>query len=95
MAAMTHGQPADGAEAHPWEDDSAAVLRTVGKVIKMWREKSGRTQAELGSAIGYGEEQVSSVERGRRAPRAQFLEAADQVLGAGGMIAGSADAALG
>jgi transcriptional regulator with XRE-family HTH domain len=64
------------------------VLRTVGKVIKMCRERAGMTQAELGTAIGYSEEQVSSVERGRRAPKAPFLEAADQVLRAEGMIAG-------
>ncbi|WP_329362607.1 helix-turn-helix domain-containing protein [Streptomyces sp. NBC_01483] len=70
------------------DDDSAAVLRTVGKVIKMWRERAALKQSELGAAIGYSEEQVSSVERGRRAPRRQFLEAADQALGAGGMIAG-------
>ncbi|WP_309298705.1 helix-turn-helix domain-containing protein [Streptomyces poonensis] len=60
----------------------------AGKVIKMWRERAGLKQAELGAAIGYSEEQVSSVERGRRAPKAQFLESADEVLGAGGMIAG-------
>ena len=70
------------------DEESAAVLRTVGKVVKMCRERKGLTQAELGAAIGYSEEQVSSVERGRRAPKGQFLEAADQVLGAGGLIAG-------
>ncbi|MFF4016458.1 helix-turn-helix transcriptional regulator [Streptomyces sp. NPDC001843] len=76
-------------EAHGGEDEeSAAVLRTVGKVVKMWRERKALTQAELGAAIGYSEEQVSSVERGRRAPKPQFLEAADRVLDAGGMIAG-------
>ncbi|MEV5785632.1 helix-turn-helix transcriptional regulator [Streptomyces sp. NPDC052287] len=78
-------RPADGTD-----DDSAAVLRTVGKVIKMWRERAALKQSELGTAIGYSEEQVSSVERGRRAPRRQFLEAADQALGAAGMIAGLA-----
>ncbi|MFF2999850.1 helix-turn-helix domain-containing protein [Streptomyces sp. NPDC057950] len=78
-------RPADGND-----DDSAAVLRTVGKVIKMWRERAALKQSELGTAIGYSEEQVSSVERGRRAPRRQFLEAADQALGAAGMIAGLA-----
>src|SRR2546423_862015 len=82
-------QSGDGMEPYGGDDEeSAAVLRTVGKVVKMWRERKGLTQAELGAAIGYSEEQVSSVERGRRAPKAQFLEAADQVLGAGGMIAG-------
>ncbi|MFC4498035.1 MULTISPECIES: helix-turn-helix domain-containing protein [Streptomyces] len=70
------------------DEESAAVLRTVGKVVKMCRERKGLTQAELGKAIQYSEEQVSSVERGRRAPKPQFLEAADKVLGAGGLISG-------
>ena len=81
-------QVADGAEPYGGDDESAAVLRTVGKIIKMCRERAGMTQAELGTAIGYSEEQVSSVERGRRAPKAPFLEAADQVLRAEGMITG-------
>lgn len=29
----------------------------------MWREAAGMRQAELGAAIGYGEDMVSSVER--------------------------------
>lgn len=70
------------------DEESAAVLRTVGKVVKMCCERKKLTQAELATAIGYSEEQVSSVERGRRAPKPQFLEAADQVLDAGGMIIG-------
>ncbi|MFJ8942014.1 helix-turn-helix domain-containing protein [Streptomyces sp. NPDC102395] len=75
-------------EPHADDEESTAVLRTVGKVIKMFRERKGWTQAELGAAIGYSEEQVSSVERGRRAPKPQFLEAADEALSAGGLIAG-------
>jgi transcriptional regulator with XRE-family HTH domain len=35
----------------------------------MWREAAGLTQTELGSAIGYGEEMVSSAERARRIPK--------------------------
>ncbi|AXK35129.1 XRE family transcriptional regulator [Streptomyces armeniacus] len=69
------------------EDESAAVLRAVGRVIKSCRERAGLTQTELGSAIGYGYEQVSSVERGRRAPQPEFLEAADRALDTGGMLA--------
>ncbi|MDX3645672.1 helix-turn-helix transcriptional regulator [Streptomyces sp. MB09-02B] len=68
------------------DEESAAVLRTVGRIVKTCRERQGLTQAELGTAIGYSEEQVSSVERGRRAPSPTFLEAADQVLDAGGLI---------
>jgi len=69
------------------EDDSGAVLRTVGRQIKLWREAAGLTQAELGARIGYGEEQVSAVERARRIPKPEFLDKADEVLGAGGKIA--------
>ncbi|MFF8419685.1 Scr1 family TA system antitoxin-like transcriptional regulator [Streptomyces sp. NPDC015680] len=70
------------------DEESAAVLRTIGRVVKSCRERKGLTQAELGTAIGYSEEQVSSVERGRRAPSEVFLEKSDRVLGAGGLIAG-------
>ncbi|CAL9379751.1 hypothetical protein SUDANB6_01035 [Streptomyces sp. enrichment culture] len=77
-----------GMEPYGGDDESAAVLRTVGRVVKMCRERAGMTQAELGAAIGYSEEQVSSVERGRRAPKGPFLEGADRVLRAGGMILG-------
>jgi transcriptional regulator with XRE-family HTH domain len=70
------------------DEESAAVLRTIGRIVKTYRERKGLTQAELGTAIGYSEEQVSSVERGRRAPSEAFLEKADAVLEAGGLIAG-------
>lgn len=69
------------------DDDSAAVLRLVGLQIKLWRQTTELTQAELGAAIGYGEEMVSSVERGVRTPQPVFLEGADRVLGAGGKLA--------
>ncbi|MGW5473410.1 helix-turn-helix domain-containing protein [Streptomyces chartreusis] len=68
------------------DEEAEAVLRTVGRQIKMWREAVGKKQGELGAAIGYGEEMVSSVERGRRIPKPDFLDKADEVLGAGGML---------
>ncbi|MFJ8465521.1 helix-turn-helix domain-containing protein [Streptomyces swartbergensis] len=68
------------------DEEAAAVLRTVGRQIKMWREAAGLKQTELGSAIGYGEEMVSSVERARRIPKPDFLDKTDEVLGAGGKI---------
>ncbi|ASQ95229.1 helix-turn-helix transcriptional regulator [Streptomyces sp. 11-1-2] len=69
------------------DEESGAVLRTVGRQIKLWREAAGLKQAELGTAIGYGEEQVSAVERARRIPSPEFLDNADRVLGADGKIA--------
>jgi transcriptional regulator with XRE-family HTH domain len=83
------GQSGSGTEDQDWDGDegSADVLKTVGKQVKLWRERAGLTQAELGAAIGYSEEQVSSVERGRRAPKPGLLDSADEVLSAGGMLA--------
>ena len=69
------------------DDEAGAVMRTVQRQLKLWRESAGLTQAEFGAAIGYGEEQVSSVERGRRIPRPEYLDRADEVLSAGGRIA--------
>jgi transcriptional regulator with XRE-family HTH domain len=69
------------------DEEAGAVMRTVTRQLKLWREAAGLTQAEFGAAIGYGEETVSCVERGRRIPRPEYLDAADEVLGAGGKIA--------
>ncbi|MFI5689861.1 helix-turn-helix transcriptional regulator [Streptomyces sp. NPDC051636] len=73
--------------AEPEDDEAGAVMRAVVRQLRLWREAAGMTQAEFGAAIGYGQELVSSVERGRRIPRPEYLDAADEVLGAGGKIA--------
>lgn len=71
----------------PEDEEAGAVMRTVARQLKLWREASGLTQAEFGAAIGYGEELVSSVERGRRIPRPEYLDRADEALSAGGRLA--------
>ncbi|MFC9853858.1 helix-turn-helix domain-containing protein [Streptomyces prasinus] len=73
-------------EAGPDDEEAGAVMRTVTRQLKLWREAAGLTQAEFGAAIEYGEETVPCVERGRRIPRPEYLDAADEVLGAGGKI---------
>src|SRR5689334_11339304 len=82
---------AEQAAEQDWDEDTSEVIRTVGKQVKLWRERAGLRQAELGAAIGYGEDLVSSVERGRRIPRPEFLAKADEVLGAGGILEALAD----
>jgi transcriptional regulator with XRE-family HTH domain len=81
----------DGSDSADWDsgadDDSAGVLRALGRQIKLWREAAGLTQTEFGAAIGYSEEMVSKVERGVRAPKPAFLDNADRVAKAGGKIA--------
>ncbi|MGW6903058.1 helix-turn-helix domain-containing protein [Streptomyces sp. NPDC054940] len=68
------------------DEEATAMLKSVGRQIRMWREGAGMKQPELGAAIGYSGEMVSSVERGRRAPKPDFLDNSDEVLGAGGKI---------
>ncbi|MDG5806597.1 helix-turn-helix transcriptional regulator [Streptomyces ossamyceticus] len=75
-----------GWDAGPEDDEAGAVIKAVARQLKLWREAAGLTQAEFGAAIGYGEELVSSVERGRRIPRPEYLDQADEALGASGKI---------
>ncbi|WSY86966.1 helix-turn-helix domain-containing protein [Streptomyces sp. NBC_00876] len=81
----------DGTDGSEWdvepEDDSGAVIATVGRQIRLWREAAGLRAAELGEAIGYGENQVYKVEAGKRIPKPEFLDRADEALGAGGKLA--------
>ncbi|MDL2081760.1 helix-turn-helix transcriptional regulator [Streptomyces sp. GXMU-J15] len=69
------------------DEEAEAVLRAVGRQIKLWRETAGLKQTELGDAIGYGEDMISAVERAKRIPQPDFLDRADEVLGAGGKLA--------
>ncbi|RDG36056.1 helix-turn-helix domain-containing protein [Streptomyces corynorhini] len=87
----TEGGAAEGADEPGWEpdadNDSVGVIAAVGRQIKLWRMSGGFSQAEFGVAIGYGENQIYKVEAGKRIPRPEFLDKADQVLSAGGKIA--------
>ncbi|MFE3517243.1 helix-turn-helix domain-containing protein [Streptomyces sp. NPDC059166] len=76
-----------GWEVDPDDESGVAMAATVGRQIKAWREAAGLRAGEFGAAIGYGEDLVYKVEGGRRIPRPEFLDRADEVLGAGGKIA--------
>ncbi|MFC3238055.1 helix-turn-helix domain-containing protein [Streptomyces nitrosporeus] len=81
------GADEPGWDVDPDDESGAAVVATVGRQIKAWREVAGMRAGEFGAAIGYGEDLVYKVEGGRRIPRPEFLDKADEVLGAGGRIA--------
>ncbi|WP_329036708.1 helix-turn-helix domain-containing protein [Streptomyces sp. NBC_00178] len=83
------GEGADepGWEVDPDDESGAALVASVGRQIKAWRESAGMRAGEFGAAIGYGEDLVYKVEGGRRIPRPEFLDRADDVLGAGGKLA--------
>ncbi|MGW2180092.1 helix-turn-helix domain-containing protein [Streptomyces sp. NPDC001732] len=76
-----------GWDVDPDDESGAAVVAAVGRQIKAWREAAGMRAGEFGAAIGYGEDMVYKVEGGRRIPRPELLDKADQVFGADGKIA--------
>ncbi|MFC9229514.1 helix-turn-helix transcriptional regulator [Streptomyces decoyicus] len=77
----------DGGWEFDPEDDAHAAVETVGRQLKLWREAAGMRPAEFGAAVGYGENLIYKIERGVRIPRPEFLDKADEVLGAGGKVA--------
>lgn len=67
-------------------DGTAHLFRALGKQLKVLREAAGLSQKELGAAVHCGEDLVSAMERGVRTPQPDFLERADELLGAGGVL---------
>ncbi|MFD8458169.1 helix-turn-helix domain-containing protein [Streptomyces antimycoticus] len=70
----------------PDGEDSGAFIKSFGLQIKLLRERAGLTQAELGSRVGYGADQIAAVEQGRRIPKPELIDKADEVLSAGGLL---------
>ncbi|UXY29717.1 helix-turn-helix domain-containing protein [Streptomyces sp. HUAS TT20] len=76
-----------GWEVDPDDDWGIAVIATVGRQLKLRREAVGMRGAVFGEAVGYGEDLVYKIESGKRIPRPEYLDRADEVLGADGLIA--------
>uniref|UniRef100_UPI00117CDFBC helix-turn-helix domain-containing protein n=1 Tax=Streptomyces glaucescens TaxID=1907 RepID=UPI00117CDFBC len=76
-----------GWEVDPDDDWGVAVVATVGRQLRLRREAVGMRAAEFGQAVGYGEDMVYKIEGGKRIPRPEFLDRADDVLRAGGLLA--------
>ncbi|MHC0431616.1 helix-turn-helix domain-containing protein [Streptomyces sp. O3] len=76
-----------GWEVDPDDEWGVAVIETVGRQLKLRRESVGMRAAEFGRAVGYGEDLVYKIEGGKRIPRQEYLNKADEVLRADGLIA--------
>ncbi|MFI7403607.1 helix-turn-helix domain-containing protein [Streptomyces sp. NPDC049541] len=76
-----------GWEVDPDDEWGVAVIATVGRQLRLRREAVGMRVPEFGKAVGYGEDMVYKIEAGKRIPKQQYLDTADEVLRAGGLIA--------
>jgi transcriptional regulator with XRE-family HTH domain len=77
------------------EDDDAqrtecepgtGVLGVFGRQLKRFRERAGLDRPGLGSRTGYSPATIAAYEQGRRIPPPRFIDQADQVLDAHGVL---------
>ncbi|MFJ7261024.1 helix-turn-helix domain-containing protein [Streptomyces globosus] len=87
MSVDGDGTEEPGWEVDPEDEQGAAVVAAVGRQLKVWRETAGLRASDFAARMGYGEDLVRKVEAGRRIPRPEYLDRADEVLGAEGRIA--------
>ncbi|MEU6482718.1 helix-turn-helix transcriptional regulator [Streptomyces sp. NPDC046887] len=85
------GRPGEEVDEPGWEVDpederGVAVVAALGKQLRMRRKRAGFSAIQFGRAIGYGEDHVYKVEAGTRIPRPDYLDKADRVLKAQGLI---------
>ncbi|MET7614662.1 helix-turn-helix domain-containing protein [Streptomyces seoulensis] len=69
------------------EAPGAGIPLVFGRLLKRLRVQAGVDRAELGRRTGYSAATITSYEVGRRIPNAKFIRQADEVLGAGEMLA--------
>ncbi|MDX3243819.1 helix-turn-helix transcriptional regulator [Streptomyces sp. ME18-1-4] len=75
-----------GWEVDPDDEWGVAVVATVGRQLKLRREAVGMRVADFAVAVGYGEDMVYKIESGKRIPRPEYLDKADEILTAGGLL---------
>ncbi|MGW2774613.1 helix-turn-helix domain-containing protein [Streptomyces olivaceoviridis] len=75
-----------GWQVDPDDEWGIAVIATVGRQLKLRREAVGMRAGDFAKAVGYGEDMVYKIESGKRIPRPEYLDRADDVLGAGGLL---------
>ncbi|MET8577688.1 helix-turn-helix transcriptional regulator [Streptomyces sp. NPDC005012] len=80
-----------GWEVDPDDEWGLAVVATVGRQLRLRREAVGMRAGDFGKAVGYGEDLVYKIEGGKRIPRPEYLDRADDVLDAGGLLAAMKD----
>lgn len=87
MSVDSDGTEDAGWDVDPEDEQGVAVLAALGRQLKAWREEAGIRAGDFGTEIGYGEDLVRKVEAGKRIPRPEYLDRADEALRAGGKIA--------
>lgn len=83
------GDGGGGAGGDEWRAEPEAgsgVLRVFGRQLKRFRLRAGLERPEFGSLTGYSVSTIAAYEQGRRVPPPRFIDRADEVLDAGGVL---------
>ncbi|MDV9192544.1 helix-turn-helix transcriptional regulator [Streptomyces sp. SR27] len=72
------------------EPETSESLRAFGEVVKAFRRRAGLTQEQFAPLAGYSAPMVASIEQGRRLPSKEFVDRAEEVLDAFGVIKAAA-----
>ncbi|MFD5874671.1 helix-turn-helix domain-containing protein [Streptomyces sp. NPDC060322] len=73
---------------HEYEVGSG-ILHVFGQHLKLFRVRAGLERAEFGAMTGYAASSIASFEQGRRIPQPKFIDQADELLDAGGVLKAS------
>ncbi|MFE7711352.1 Scr1 family TA system antitoxin-like transcriptional regulator [Streptomyces sp. NPDC057486] len=76
-----------GADGEPEPSDT---LKAFGEVVKVFRKRARLTQEEFAPRVRYSVPTVASIEQGRRFPPPAFVDRAEEVLDAFGVIRAAA-----
>ncbi|WP_399890468.1 helix-turn-helix domain-containing protein [Streptomyces sp. BBFR51] len=67
-------------------EPGAGILRVFGRQLKRFRLRAGLERVDFGARAGYSPSTIASYEQGRRVPPPLFIDLADELLDAGGVL---------
>ncbi|MGW3847098.1 helix-turn-helix domain-containing protein [Streptomyces fagopyri] len=70
----------------PEDEPGSGVVAAFGRQLKLLRVRAGLERPEFGKLTGYAGQSIASFEQGRRIPSPRFIDRADEVLDAGGVL---------
>ncbi|WP_125622642.1 MULTISPECIES: helix-turn-helix transcriptional regulator [unclassified Streptomyces] len=85
-AARDQEHPAANDEQHRDDEHGTGIVTAFGRQLKLLRTRAGLERPEFGSLMSYSASSIASFEQGRRIPLPTFIDKADEVLGAGGLL---------
>jgi transcriptional regulator with XRE-family HTH domain len=68
------------------EPEPSDSLKAFGAAHKVFRKRAGHTQEDYAPLVGYQPSTVASIEQGRRFPQRRFVERAEEILDAFGVL---------